>query len=105
MPFWLKKIVTDAIAVTVYFPLGRSAQVASRIGLKTDSFPLAAYKYQSFYTMRTDSLDRFGTRIEQRFTRDEIKEMMEAGGLKGVIFSEDLPYWCAVGLKALDSSS
>ena len=32
--------------------------------------------------MRTDALDRFGTRLEQRFTRDEIKIMMENAGQK-----------------------
>jgi hypothetical protein len=50
--------------------------------------------------MRTDALDRFGTALEQRFTRAQIRQMMEAAGLRDVTFSDELPYWCAVGWKA-----
>jgi hypothetical protein len=49
--------------------------------------------------MRTDALDRFGTRTEHRFTREQIRKMMEASGLEKVEFSPGDPYWCAVGLK------
>ena len=51
------------------------------------------------FTMRTDALDRFGTRLEQRFTKSEIKNMMELSGLKDVEFSNDSIYWLAVGYK------
>jgi hypothetical protein len=47
--------------------------------------------------MRTDALDRFGTRLEQRFTRVEIKKTMEFAGLVNIKFSEEIPFWCAVG--------
>ena len=49
--------------------------------------------------MRNDSLDRFGTIIEKRFSRKEIKKMMISSGLKNIKFSEKAPYWCAVGFK------
>ena len=64
--------------------------------------PLSAYRYLSFYTMRTDALDRFGTPLEQRFTRYEIKEMMERAGLERIEFYPDLPFWCAVGYRSND---
>jgi hypothetical protein len=51
--------------------------------------------------MRTDARDRFGTPLEQRFTRQEITAMMSAAGLDKVRFSELAPYWCAVGIKRL----
>jgi len=41
--------------------------------------------------MRTDSLDRFGTRIEKRFPREEILAMMEQAGLERVQFSPSAP--------------
>jgi hypothetical protein len=50
--------------------------------------------------MRTDSRDRFGTPLEQRFTRREIARMMEAAGLQDVRFSEREPFWVAVGVKS-----
>ena len=37
--------------------------------------------------MRTDSRDRFGTPLEQRFSRSEILAMMQASGLQEIRFS------------------
>jgi len=51
--------------------------------------------------MRTDSRDRFGTPLEQRFTRSEIKAMMLAAGLEDINFSDRFPFWVAVGKKSL----
>jgi len=50
--------------------------------------------------MRTDALDRFGTLIEKRFSKEEITEMMLKSGLKNIVFSSTKPYWCAVGIKS-----
>lgn len=104
LPFGVKKIVTDIIAVTVYFPLGRTAGLLEKAGFNVESFPLSVYRVHSFYTMRTDALDRFGTNLEQRFTKAQIKQMMEAAGLREIKFSDTFPYWCAVGLKNQRSS-
>jgi len=49
--------------------------------------------------MRTDSLDRFGTRLEHRFTKKKIEMMMNNAGLEKIIFSDIAPYWCAIGYK------
>jgi SAM-dependent methyltransferase len=98
-PFWPKSIVTDAIATLIYWPLARSARLVERIGGNVDHWPLTAYRSLSFYSMRTDALDRFGTRLEHRMTRAEIKAMMEAAGLRDIRFSDALPFWCAVGRK------
>jgi hypothetical protein len=49
--------------------------------------------------MRTDALDRFGTRLEQRYTKAEIEEMMKRAGLVDIRFSDSAPFWCAVGYK------
>jgi hypothetical protein len=48
--------------------------------------------------MRTDALDRFGTRLEQRFTKEQIKAMMERCGLENISFI-DRSFWTAVGYK------
>ena len=65
-----------------------------KMGFNVENLPLSAYRELSFYTMRTDALDRFGTRLEQRFTRAQIEQMMESAGLEKIKFSEDLPFWC-----------
>jgi ubiquinone/menaquinone biosynthesis C-methylase UbiE len=100
MPFPLKKAITDAIALSVYWPLSRTAYLAEKRGLSVESFPLSFYRNASFYTMRTDALDRFGTRLEHRFTRSEIHRMMTGAGLTDIQFSHSSPYWVAVGVKA-----
>lgn len=100
LPPVAKNLVTDAIAALVYFPLARAAGLLKRLGLKASHVPLAYYSDHSFFTMRTDALDRFGTPLEQRFSREAIRAMMEQAGLVDVRFSEHAPYWCAVGTKA-----
>lgn len=69
------------------------------IGFSIDRFPLSFYRRRSFYTMRTDALDRFGTRLEQRFTAKEIRVMMEQAGLERIEFIGSMPYWCALGFR------
>ena len=91
--------VTSVIAATVYWPAARLARLGERLGLLVGGWPLSTYRNSTFYTMRTDSLDRFGTRLEQRFTRDQIARMMDRAGLERVTFSPDPPFWCAVGYR------
>lgn len=52
--------------------------------------------------MHTDALDRFGTRLEKRFTRPQILAMMLAAGLEKVLFTES-PCWCAIDFREQDS--
>ena len=100
LPFPARKAVTTAIAAGVYWPLTRLALAAEKLGRDVANLPLSAYRHHSFYTMRTDALDRFGTRLEQRFSRREIEAMMEAAGLEGIRFREEVPFWVAVGRRA-----
>jgi len=98
-PSPIKNLVTDIIAFFVYYPLSRLSLLAEFCLLDVTSIPLSYYRNHSFYTMRTDSRDRFGTPLEQRFTQKEIIMMLEAAGLTDVRFSNHAPYWCAVGIK------
>lgn len=99
MPPPLKHMVTDAIALLVYLPLAFVSRIIERLGLSVSSIPLSYYRKHSFYTMRTDARDRFGTPLERRFTRQQIAEMMARANLVNVRFSDAAPYWCAVGQK------
>jgi SAM-dependent methyltransferase len=94
-----KHIVTDVIAVLIYMPLALFSRLVERLGISVASIPLSYYRKHSFYTMRTDARDRFGTPLERRFTRSQIAEMMADAGLAEVRFSDAAPYWCAMGLK------
>lgn len=97
LPSKAKSLVTDLLAILVYYPLARFALLGERLGFNVDRWLLSSYRKTSFYTMRTDSRDRFGTPLEQRFTRGEITEMMHDAGLHDIRFSENFPFWCAVG--------
>jgi SAM-dependent methyltransferase len=99
LPFGLRKGITGGIAAAVYWPLARLAGMIQRAGGDVGNLPLSAYRGRSFYAMRTDSFDRFGTRLEQRFTRDEIRAMMTSAGLTAIRFRDEEPYWVAVGFR------
>lgn len=94
-----KHVATDLIAALVYYPLARLSCLLAALGASVEGIPLSFYRDRSFYTMRTDSRDRFGTPLEQRFSREEILKMMRNCGLKDIVFSEVEPYWCVTGIK------
>ena len=98
-PFKLKKITTFLIALTIYFPLAKFAKFLSFINIDVSNFPLSDYKNKTFYFMATDSLDRFGTKLEKRFTKDEITQMLCKAGFVDICFSEDIPYWVVLAWK------
>ncbi len=98
MPHSLRYGISQVIAATVYFPLARTAYGLEKLGLRAESFPLWYYRRRSFYFMRTDALDRFGTRLEKRFTKAEIQQMMERAGLENITFNQE-QFWTAVGYK------
>lgn len=100
LPYPVKYFLSQSIALFVYFPLSRLARICEYFRLDVSSFPLSAYRNKSFYTLRTDALDRFGTRLEKRFTKRQIEEMMLKAGLERIEFSDEGPYWCAIGFKA-----
>ncbi len=99
MPSGMKYFTSQIFAAALYWPLARAARLGNMIGFDVESWPLTAYRDRTFYTMRTDALDRFGTRLEHRFSRIEIEKMMQNAGLENVYFSEGLPFWCAVGTR------
>ena len=103
MPHGLRYLTSQAIAGAVYWPLARAAKLAEAMGFGTEkaaAMPLGFYRHLSFYTMRTDALDRFGTALEQRYSKAQIQAMMTEAGLVDIVFSDESPYWCAVGYAA-----
>ena len=99
LPSKIKHALTDLIALVVYLPLVTFSRILVQLGLNVAGIPLSYYRNHSFYTMRTDARDRFGTPLEQRFTRAQITEMMERSGLVNIRFSESTPFWCVLGVK------
>lgn len=99
LPHGLKKVVTDLIAILIYSPLVMLSRGLEYFGFDVTNIPLSYYRNCSFYTMRTDARDRFGTPLEHRFTKEKIIFMMERSGLMDIKFSDKAPYWCVIGFK------
>ena len=100
LPTRMRHAASDVLALGVYLPLARTAAALEGVGVDVDTFPLSAYRDRSFYAMRTDALDCFGTRLEQRFTAVQVGQMMRDAGLRDVVVGEGFPYWTAVGRRA-----
>ena len=98
-PQGLRYLISQAIATFLYFPLARAARLAEKFGRRVSSFPLSHYRSLSFYTMHKDAFDRFGTKVDQRFTARQIREMMADVGLERIVMREGEPFWCAIGFK------
>lgn len=69
LPFPVRLVISQAIAALVYYPTARVARALEGLGRLPGIWPLSYYRDKPFYVMRTDALDRFGTRLEQRFSR------------------------------------
>ena len=102
MPKGLKKFTCDVIACTVYMPLVWLTRALRGIfGQKgwIRKIPLSYYADKSFNIIRNDALDRFGTPLEQRFSKKQITEMLQKAGVTQTEFSNNEPFWHVLGQK------
>jgi hypothetical protein len=98
-------LCAEVIAAAIYRPLARGARLLDNLGRLPRARPLAYYRDRTFYVMRTDALDRFGTRLEKLFTRREVESMLQDAGFERITFSSTEPFWCALGFKAAGSAT
>ena len=95
----IRHVICDGLAAGVYYPLARGAAAGERLGINVEHWPLSAYRHRSFYMMRTDSLDRFGTALEKRYSRDQVETLLQGAGLTNIRFCSTV-FWCAVGTRS-----
>jgi SAM-dependent methyltransferase len=102
LPAGQKNFVCDVLSITVYMPFVILGTLFKKVGLSglANKTPLSFYIGKSFHIIRNDARDRFGTVLEQRFTKVQIEDMMEKCGLSEIVFSDQTPYWHAIGKKA-----
>ncbi len=95
LPQRIKRIICSSIAAVVYWPLARFSKLINRIGMNTSNIPLHHYADMPFVMLANDALDRFGTSLEQRFSKAEITEMLASAGfdISTLRFSEIEPFW------------
>lgn len=102
MPRGLKFFTCDVLAVVLYLPfvsLSRFLRFLSPKGNSWKKIPLAYYADKTWRIIRNDALDRFGTPLEQRFSKKEIETMLQQGGMRNIRFSEQAPYWHVIAQK------
>ena len=94
-PQRVRRLSATIIAGLVYWPLARLSKVLSKLGRNTSNLPLHHYADMPFVMLANDALDRFGTSLEQRFSKAEITEMLRAADfdLTTLKFSEIEPFW------------
>ena len=99
LPSSIKKIICDLIAIILYLPFVFLGNILKNIGFTSlaKKVPLSYYQDKSFFIIRNDALDRFGTSLEQRFSREEVFKMMKASGLDNIIIADTEPCWHAIG--------
>ena len=95
LPQRIKQLVTSTIAALIYWPLARFSKVLNKFGVNTSNIPLHHYADMPFVMLANDALDRFGTSLEQRFSKAEITEMLGAAGfdIATLKFSDSEPFW------------
>jgi SAM-dependent methyltransferase len=98
LPFPVRSLITEIMAVCIYLPLSRLSAILEMAGLAVENLPLSQYRHSGLYVLRNDCLDRFGTRLEKRFTAVQVENMMRKADLENIRFSDKL-FWCAIGTK------
>ena len=95
LPFVLKKYICNILAILIYYPLARTSKLLKKLGVNISNIPLHHYADLSFEMMANDALDRFGTKLEQRFNKKEIIQMLSEANfdLETLTFSDSEPYW------------
>jgi SAM-dependent methyltransferase len=95
LPYAMRRLIAQMIAVAIYLPLARTSKLVGNRGKDVSNLPLHHYANMPFMMMQNDALDRFGTRLEQRFSKKEITEMLGSAGfdLSTLKFSDVEPFW------------
>ena len=95
LPYVMRRFIARIIAGIVYLPLARTAKFLGGKGRNVSNFPLHHYANMPFVMLQNDALDRFGTRLEQRFSKKEITEMVINAGfdISTLKFSDVEPFW------------
>lgn len=101
LPSFLKKPICDLLAVVIYMPMVLLVRFLVLIGLRKIAvkLPLSAYNNKSFFVIRNDALDKFGTTLEQRFSKKQVEDMMRNCNLENIVISPLTPFYHAIGRK------
>ncbi len=86
----------------IYWPFARISKFLNLAKINTVNIPLHQYADLSFYMMKNDALDRFGTKLEKRYNQDEITKLLLESGFNAtsIKFSTSEPFWTFIAKKS-----
>lgn len=87
----LRSALTWAFTIGVYLPLISLGHAVRPLGLANKVPLYEFYRGKSLRRIRQDVYDRFFTRIEQRFLKEEILALRDT--FREIVVSDDPPYW------------
>lgn len=87
LPFKIKKWICNAIGLFIYFPLARVSKMTKL------NLPLSYYSSKSLYIMQNDALDRFGTKLEKRYSKKALLALLEETMFSDIEFSNGTPFY------------
>ena len=102
LPSKIKIAVCDVLAILIYMPFVTISRMMIRLKVSSEiihRIPLSWYADKTFNIIRNDSLDRFGTPLEQRFSKAQISEMLENAGCSNILFADNAPFWRVIAQK------
>jgi SAM-dependent methyltransferase len=102
LPGAIKRFVCDLLAIVIYMPFVIVSRILIKLNLAASvvsRVPLSWYADKSFNIIRNDSLDRFGTPLEQRFSKQQITDMLIHAGCTDIVFADNAPFWRVIAKK------
>lgn len=102
LPSPIKMFLCDMISALVYLPLAilaRGMRMLPGMGALAKYLPLYFYHDKTYRIMRNDALDRFGTPLEKRYSKEDVLQLLRGAGLKDIKFSPNMPYWHVIARK------
>jgi hypothetical protein len=88
----VRGLIAQIIVGAIYFPLTHSARVLGSRGKDVLNFPLLHYTNMPLVRLQKNTLDYFGSKLEERFSKEEIVGMLESAGLmKLKLFTQTFP--------------
>lgn len=108
LPHRAARWICFVLAVTVYWPLILLGRAVRALGFPAAARHVPLYEFyggKSFRILFNDSVDRFATSVEFRYSRADLTAMLAAAGLESVRFSDTTPFWKVSGVRATSGAS
>lgn len=100
LPHRVVRWVCFGLTLLVYWPLIQFGKLLSLMGFIKGARQVPLYEFyvgKGFRVLFNDSVDRFGTAEEHRFSREQLQDIFSKAGFKNVVFSDSAPYWKILG--------